>query len=117
LTQFAICFIAKFSPWRDLLSGHEDDLWAGFLSSRFMVWVALSTAIVLSLLSLLEICTVQGSRHGWNEIQRGNYRGYGIGGTPSVVVVNEKTKKKVVLVGEKQINRNDVLEATLKVMK
>jgi hypothetical protein len=51
------------------------------------------------------------------KFNEGIYRGYGVGGTPAVVVVNEKTKKKVMLSGDRQITTSEVREALSKVKK
>ena len=45
------------------------------------------------------------------------YRGYGVTSTPTVVVTNDKTKRKVLLVGDKQITRQGIKEAIASVGK
>jgi protein-disulfide isomerase/uncharacterized membrane protein len=45
------------------------------------------------------------------------YRGYGVTSTPTVVVANDKTKRKVLLVGDRQITRQAIKEAIASVGK
>ena len=45
------------------------------------------------------------------------YRGYGVTSTPTVVVANDKMKKKVLLVGDKQITRQAIKDAMASVAK
>ncbi|HEY6838850.1 MAG TPA: thioredoxin domain-containing protein [Geobacteraceae bacterium] len=45
------------------------------------------------------------------------YRGFGVTSTPTVVVANDKTKKKILLVGDNQITKKAITEAIASVRK
>ena len=60
-----------------------------------------STGVKLQQLNFMDVMTGV-------KLNESIYRGYGVNATPTIVVVNEKTKKKTLLVGDKNINRQTI---------